>query len=380
MKRLPGWEILWIFILTRLLLVLVTYFGYIILILPKYSSTPADLVAMSTSWNHWDAANYVRIAQFGYQSYYDVAFFPLFPLLIRILAFPFGPMAYLPVGMLISNTALLGALFILYQLAREVGGDKVADRTLLYLCIFPTAFFFFAAYNESLFLLLTSGAFLAWRRQHWWLAGLLGFFAAMTRSVGVLLVFPYLFELWEVYRRQFTSWRHYLSKLLPVILIPAGLGLYAWYCWSIRGNPLAFAAVQSHWARRTTWPWQGIWQAFFEVFWNQPLGSANEAQILIDLSATLGFIALTILGWKKQHRSYTLWSAILLLTALLSSTVGQHNSLVSNRRFVLELFPAFMTLALLGIKHPRLHQAIVLIFPALYALFSFLFLLNRWMV
>jgi hypothetical protein len=71
---------------------------------------------------------------------------------------------------------------------------------------------------------------------------------------------------------------------------------------------------------------------------------------------------------------------VLLLTALLNSTLSQHNALISNRRFVLELFPAFITLAMLGIKHPRLHQAVMLIFPTLYALFGFLFLLNRWMV
>ncbi|HTK10584.1 MAG TPA: mannosyltransferase family protein [Ktedonobacteraceae bacterium] len=384
MKHAPVREILWIFVLTRLLLVLITYFGYIILIMPNYSSTPVDLVAICTSWNHWDAANYVRIAQFGYQTYYDVAFFPLFPLLIRIIAFPFGPMAYLPVGIIISNAALLGAMFVIYQLAVEIGGEEVARRTLLYLCIFPTAFFFFPAYNESLFILLTSGAFLAMRRERWWLAGLLGFLAAMTRSVGILLVFPYLFEIWQNYREEIIRWRTSLGKLLltilPIVLIPAGLGLYALYCWQIRGDPLAFAAVQSHWARQATWPWQGIWQALFEVFWSQPLGSSNEAQILIDLSATLGFIALTILGWKKHRKSYILWSAVLLLTDILSSTLGQPDPLISNRRFVLELFPAFITLAMLGIKRPRLHQTIVTIFPALYGLFGFLFLLNRWMV
>ena len=380
MKRVPIREILWIFLLTRFLLVLVTYFGYIIFTLPKYSSTPVDIVAMCTSWNHWDSANYVRIAEFGYQNYTDVAFFPLFPLLIRILAFPFGHLAYLPIGMLLSNAALLGAMLVLYQLALEVGGEKVARRSLLYLCIFPTAFFFFPAYNESLFLLLTASTFLALHHQRWWLAGLLGGLGAMTRSPGVILALPYLLELWEVQREQGRSWQDWFSKLLPVLLIPCGLGLYALYCWQIRGNPLAFAAVQSHWARQSTWPWQGIWQALFEVFWNQPLGSANEAEILIDLGATLSFITLTFLGWRKQHRSYLLWSTLLLFTMLLTSTLGQHNSLISNRRFVLELFPAFFTLAMLGIKHPRLHQAMTLIFPTLYTLFAFLFLLNRWMV
>jgi len=159
-------------------------------------------------------------------------------------------MAYLPVGMLISNIALLGALFVIYQLAAEIGGDEVAQRTLVYLCIFPTAFFFFPAYNESLFILLTAGAFLAMRRQRWWLAALLGLFAATTRSVGVLLVIPYLFEVWQAYHQQLASWRQSVSRLLLVVLIPLGLGLYALYCWNIRGNPLAFAVVQSHWGER----------------------------------------------------------------------------------------------------------------------------------
>src|SRR6266480_1614665 len=179
MKRAPVRDIIWLFVATRLILVMVTYVGYILLTAPKYSSNPVDIVGILASWNHWDAANYVRIAQFGYQAPYDVAFFPLFPLLVRIIAFPLGSWSYLPVGMLLSNAALLGAMFVLYQLAVEHGGEEVAGRSLLYLCIFPTAFFFFAAYNESLFLLLITGAFLALRRQRWWLAGLLGFFATL---------------------------------------------------------------------------------------------------------------------------------------------------------------------------------------------------------
>src|SRR2546430_7677880 len=77
MKRAPVRDIIWLFVATRLILVMVTYVGYILLTAPKYSSNPVDIVGILASWNHWDAANYVRIAQFGYQTPYDVAFFPL---------------------------------------------------------------------------------------------------------------------------------------------------------------------------------------------------------------------------------------------------------------------------------------------------------------
>src|ERR1700693_4706141 len=135
MKRAPIRDIIWLFLLTRLLLVLVTYFGFVLLTAPKYSSTPVDIGKLLTSWSQWDAANYVRIAQFGYQTPYDVAFFPLFPLLIAAIAHLLGNWSYLLVGTLISNGTLLGALFVLYQLAADAGGDLVGRRTLLYLCI-----------------------------------------------------------------------------------------------------------------------------------------------------------------------------------------------------------------------------------------------------
>jgi hypothetical protein len=65
---------------------------------------------------------------------------------------------------------------------------------------------------------------------------------------------------------------------------------------------------------------------------------------------------------------------------LLSPTTVQSDPLVSNQRFILEMFPAFITLAMLGIKHPRLHQALLLIFPVFLATLSVLFVMNRWMV
>jgi Gpi18-like mannosyltransferase len=389
MKRAPTADIIWLFVLTRLLLVLVTYILFILIPVPAhvYPSTAVDIAGLLTSWNHWDAANYTRIAQFGYQSIYDTAFFPLFPWLIRGIAFLCGNQGYIAIGMILSNLALLGALFVLYQIAADNLGDQVGRRTILYLCIFPTAFFFFAAYNESLFLFLTASSFLAMRRQKWWLAGLLGLFATLTRNAGLLLVIPYLYELWlareSIIGRQRGTAHKILSMLprvLPLLLIPLGTIIYCYYCWQLFQDPLAFATVQSHWSRQLAWPWEGLWTVIVELFVIQPFGSFFEVHQLLDLTATVSFIVLTVLGWRRLRMSYNIWIVLLLVYMLISTATGQHFVLESNQRFVLEMFPAFITLAALSVKHPRLHLGLLIAFPFLQATLAGLFVLNRWMV
>src|SRR5215469_7838456 len=116
MKRTPVRDIFWLFIATRLLLLLITYVMYILLTAKKYSNTPIDTAALFTSWNHWDAVNYTRIAQYGYQNVFDLAFFPLFPFLIACISHVLGSWSYLLVGTILSNAALLGALWVIYEL------------------------------------------------------------------------------------------------------------------------------------------------------------------------------------------------------------------------------------------------------------------------
>src|SRR5438309_9533043 len=141
MKRAPTADIIWLFLATRVLLVLVTYIGFILFPVPPhvYPVSPVDITGLLTSWSHWDAANFTRIAQYCYQTVYDTAFFPLFPLLIKCIALIIGNSGFIAIGMILSNVALLGALFVLYQIATDILGEQIGRRTLLYLCIFPTA-------------------------------------------------------------------------------------------------------------------------------------------------------------------------------------------------------------------------------------------------
>ena len=391
MKRAAIRNILYLFTASRVALLMVTYFGYILLTQPKYSSAPVGLNVLIDSWNHWDAANYVRIAQYGYMSQnhpFDLAFFPLFSLLIRVAAWLCGKQGYVVLGIVISNLAFLGAMFVIYQIAEDALGEQVGRRTLLYLCLFPTAFYFFAAYTESLFLVLTAGSFLAMRRRRWLLAGGLGLLASLTRNAGVLLVIPYLYEVWlsrehEGFqlRALFAEWKSLLPRLLPIVLIPVGAVMYAYYCWKVSGDPLHFMTVQNHWGRHTTWPFIGIWRNLVEIFWTQPFTSSNTPHDILDLVATLGFIALAVAGWRRLRVSYTIWMVVLLVLSLIApATSALADPLQSNQRFVLVMFPGFIVLAALGVKYPRLHQIIMIFFPMLLATLTLLFVMNRWMV
>src|SRR5712691_13569751 len=115
MKRAPTSDIIWLFVGTRVLLVLVTYIGFILFPVPPhvYRVSAVNITALLTSWNHWDAANFTRIAQNGYQTIYDTAFFPLFPLLIKCIAFLFGNKGYIDISMIVSNLDMMGGWFVL---------------------------------------------------------------------------------------------------------------------------------------------------------------------------------------------------------------------------------------------------------------------------
>src|SRR5437899_10543020 len=96
-------------------------------------------------------------------------------------------------SMCISNIAFLVLLVVFYQLVKEDFDQERAERAILYLAVFPTAFFLAAGYTDALFLALALSCFYNMRRGHWWLAGLFGFFASLTRSAGVFLLVPFAY-------------------------------------------------------------------------------------------------------------------------------------------------------------------------------------------
>jgi hypothetical protein len=282
-------------------------------------------------WGRWDAVHYLDIATHGYQGT-DMAFFPLFPLLIRILGQLVGN--HLVAALLIANASFFFALLFLYKLLEHEYDRPIARRAIFYVSIFPSAFFFSAAYTESLFFMLTVGSFYYMRQHRWWLAGAIGFFAAMTRVEGVLLVVPFAIEWFMQYRENLGG---HLRELLAGALIPPGLMVYMAYLWVLRGDPLYFSHVQIHWNRHLAPPWVSVINAIHKIaIATQGQTVANQ---LMELSFTALMIGVLVIGWKQLRPSYIAYMALSVLIPMSTS------SLMSMPRFALVLFPMYAILA-----------------------------------
>ena len=92
-------------------------------------------------FGRWDAGWFVRIATHGYDTKQSAAFFPLYPLVVRGLAFVVR--SHLAAGVLVSLASAAGAAILLYRLARS------RDAVLL-LALYPIAYVFTAAYSDAL--------------------------------------------------------------------------------------------------------------------------------------------------------------------------------------------------------------------------------------
>jgi len=394
----PWWNatlaVLPTFLVTRIILILLTYFGVVLFTVPNYSIHALSPIDFLYSWSHWDVHRYATIASQGYVTPEYSAFFPLFPLLEHVVSLLTGDVV--AAGMLISNIAFLGTLIVLYRFVEAEFDNDTARRTTLYLAVFPTALFFFAAYNESLFLFLMLLSFYTMRRGLWWAAGLSGGLATLTRSIGLLLLVVFLYELvrqgWAQVRLAWDERRHWqvlklLSNLLASLLIPLGLGIYAYYLSQRFNDPLAFSHVERHWRVGPFPPWHAPYLATRSILALSPYTFSTTHNI-IDLTAFVLFFALLMLCFVGPERfAGSQWSMLVFgLMALMyplffpgipSGAGLAYDVLPSTQRFMLEIFPCFILLARLG-RRSWFHQAYLLLALPLLAFFVLQFITGHW--
>jgi Mannosyltransferase (PIG-V) len=347
----------------------------------QWSAVP--LRTLWQSWRRWDSGHYVGIALHGYQQPFHTAFFPLFPILERALSVILTRGDPFIAGLIISDVATLVLLLVLYQLVSEDFDAERAAHTILYLSIFPTAFFFATAYNEALFLCLTLMSFYNMRHGNWWLAGLFGFLAGLTRSVGLLLLLPFCYE--YLRQRQFEL-RKMRVDVLAGALIPAAILVFSVYCYLRFHDFLAFSHAEVTWQRELRWPWHGIIGSIKAILISSGPLSFQTLRNLLDLGPDLLVGALIVLGFVGPWRlprslwSYVIYAGALYLFLQFFPTGGTGIfPLQSMSRYMLEIFPAFILLAAFA-RYRLFHLNYLFVSGALLFFLLTQFLTGHWVL
>jgi Gpi18-like mannosyltransferase len=351
-------EVLLDFVVTRVAIIIIAELAAVIVGQRSGTHIQESSHLLLNVWGRWDAVHYLDVAISGYQGT-DMAFFPLYPMLIRILGALSGN--HLIAGLVVSNVSFFLGLLYLYKLLEHEYDRSVARRAIFYVSIFPSAVFFSAVYTESLFFMLTVASFYYMRSHRWWIAGAIGFLAAMTRVEGVLLLVPFLIEWALQYRNDYAAG---IRNLIGGALIPFGLFVYMVYLWAMRGDPLYFSHVQIHWDRHLAPPWVSLINAFAKIAHaNQGITVANQS---LEIAFTLLMIGVLIGGWRRLRPSYIAYMGLSILVPMCTS------SLMSMPRFALVLFPMFAILARWGAR-PAVNTFILAFSLPLLGLFTVLF-------
>jgi hypothetical protein len=344
------------FLLTRVLTTIVALAA--VALFPSPTNCP-DVCHPSTNplldaATRWDAKAYVDIAHEGYGAVpANNAYFPLYPLLMRLLAAPLGGSddAYLVAGLIISNLALLIALLYLASLV-AIDHDAAAGlRAALYLLVFPTSVFLGVVYPESLLIALSIGAVYHARQGQWVRSGALGALAALTRPfIGAAVALPIAIE---AYQR--SGVRAAIASAAP-----AALALVGWLVllWRVTGDPKAILTAEANWGVGPSVPFAAILDLFDPSVYGFPY-------LVLGLTLIVG--ALVVLSWRLLRPSLAAYATVVFLISIATG------SLTSSPRYYLSVFPAFMVLAIVARAwasriYLALGAAIGVLFTAMYAL------------
>ncbi len=294
----------------------------------------------------WDGGWYGEIAKNGYEfapggDQHSLAFFPLYPLLMRG-AMAFGA-PWVVAGVLLNNLSFLGALILLHRWASERYDVGVARWAVAILAYCPYSLFAALVYSEGLFLLLSLAALWAFDRQLYGLAAVAGALATATRVTALPLVAA----------MALVAWRERRGAAAYGAAFATGLGLLAFiaYCALAFGAPLGFLEAQYGWRSALGFDWMGGLNALSLGFFGTPVPGGTIVAVIF-----LGGLAL--LGYHRTRLpAIGFWYGLGALTLILSS-----GSLVSIDRYVYGVAPISLALALSLARHLRWGGAVLVYF------------------
>ena len=247
----------------------------------------------------WDAQHYLRIAAEGYAQEESFAFFPAFPLLLRVL----GGSAAAGIALNVVLTVVMTAGVM--ALAQRMGAGRAGQlAAAAVVTSAPLTIVFTMPYTEALFGAVAFWALVALVDRRWLTAGAMICALGLVRLTAITLVAAFfVYVVWAA-RREWRAW-------VGVAISP--LGLLGFLTWANAHLPRGYFALQ-----RENWHSEfdmGI--ATARWVWNTLTTGDNVGYLL----ATCVIIATPMclaLAWRRLDLPVWLFAAALEANILLS--------------------------------------------------------------
>lgn len=348
-------------LLSRLTVLLVGYFAVITV------GVPQTLVGFSVSGNamenlpaRFDAGWYGGIALDGYyfegrwDKQQNVAFFPAFPMLERVVGYPLGAFApgitketrmarLLWAGVLISIAAFAWGAVYLWRLARDMIGEAHAGAAVGLMAAYPFAVYFSVPYTESLFFLGSVAAIYHFRRDELVPAAVWGALVGFTRPNGCFLSAVLAVMLAERLWRDRASARLPDPQLTRSLLAAAAPGLamlaFSAYVHQLTGSYFGWARLHEAWGRS----YAGLAPVERAYGWITDEGLIHTIEgVPYDTLNSLGLLFALVMLWPVARRLGYAFAVFILINAIPPMLAG---GVLSMGRLTATLFPVFLALA-----------------------------------
>lgn len=260
--------------------------------------------------SNWDGPDYLNIVKYGYGGLFQANFFPLYPLVVRLvnLIVP----SLLNSALIVSWISFVGAIYFYIKNVKylfSVTNASEVVKSIMFFVLFPTGVFLFATYTESLFAMLALGAIYYAFKRRYLLSAILTLFSTATHITGIFVVILIGAILLEQ--------REKIIKVVGYMTIGSlGLLSYMYFLYVKFRDPLAFVKSQEQIHGWLKYGWLNIFTSidFFNV-------------IFIFL------LILSVIYWWKRRKSFALYSFLFLLIPIVGRQYGGFN------RYVLMAFP-----------------------------------------
>lgn len=293
---------------------------------------------------NWDGIGYISIAQHGYSSLSLTNYFPLYPLLIRIVHQIVSSELYS--SLIVSWFAFAGALYFYLKIIKKyfrISDSSGALRAALFFLLFPTGIFLVASYTESLFAFLSLGAIYYSLTRRYLLSGIFLLFDTATHVNGLFVLILVLGLLYEEKERILNIIKTFLLGILGI------LG-YMFYLTIKFRDPLEFVKQQS-----ALHGW--LKHSFFSL-----LGTVSPLQYVFVLG-----ILISAIYWWPRKKSFSIYSFLYILIPLIGGSFG------SFARYSLMVFPLQFMIYEKTIKNPFAYSLCLAAFSIGWAYFTLQF-------